>query len=344
MKKTAVILLVCCLLLGLAVCGGQSGNGSGSGYPVKTVTMIVPYGAGGTTDLVGRRLADALGRALDITIVVNNQPGASGALGCQAALDAPHDGSVLLFAADSLGTQRVMGISEMSYADFSPIRVVANDVKVIVVAKDSPYADIGDLLDDIREHPNTVQMAYTGPGGSGHVQALIMNQYGYYPALTAYSSGSDGIVAVMSGQVAFTNANYSTVATYIASGELKLLAVCAVERMEPYPEVPALSEVMEGSEELLTIPYTPLSLLVARDVPAAVQAMLRSACEEAFRDPKFTKFMENNHIEKLYEKYESVEEIEAFYTRWESTVCWLMADAGATAHSPEDFGIARPQQ
>ena len=342
MKKSAAILLVCCLLLSLAACGMRSG--SESGYPVKTVTMIVPYGPRGTTDLVGRCLADALGRALGVSVVVENQPGASGALGCRAALDAPHDGSVLLFAADSLGTQRVMDLSDMSYADFSPIRVIANDVKVIVVAKDSPYADIGALLDDIKARPNTVQMAYTGPGGSGHVQALIMNQYGYYPALTAYSSGGDGIVAVMSGQVAFTNANYSTVASYLESGELKLLAVCAVERMEPYPDVPALSEVMEGSEELLSIPYTPLSLLVARDVPEEVQAMLRSACEEALRDPKFTQFIESNHIEKLYEKYQSVEEIRDFYTQWESTVCWLMADAGATVHSPEEFGIARPQR
>ncbi len=340
MKKIVALLLFACLLPALAACG-TAGKPADSGYPFRTVTMIVPYGAGGTTDLVGRELAEALGKALDVKIVVDNQPGASGSLGCRAALEAPKDGSVLLFAADSLGTQRVMGISDMSYADFSPICAVANDPKVIVVAKDSPYQSIEELLDAIEARPNSIQMAYTGPGGSGHVQALIMNRYGYYPALTAYSSGSDGIVAVMGGQVVFTNANYSSVANYIAAGELRLLAVCAVDRMAQYPEVPALSELMAGSEELLSIPYTPLSLLVAEGVPEDVQAMLRAGCEEAFRDPKFISYMENNSIDKLYEKYRSVEEIRAFYADWESTVSWLIYDAGAAVYSPEQFGIAR---
>ncbi len=340
MKKIVALLLFACLLPALAACG-TAGKPADSGYPFQTVTMIVPYGAGGTTDLVGRELAEALGKALDVKIVVENQPGASGSLGCRAALEAPKDGSVLLFAADSLGTQRVMGISDMSYADFSPICAVANDPKVIVVAKDSPYQSIEELLDAIEARPNSIQMAYTGPGGSGHVQALIMNRYGYYPALTAYSSGSDGIVAVMGGQVVFTNANYSSVANYIAAGELRLLAVCAVDRMAQYPEVPALSELMAGSEELLSIPYTPLSLLVAEGVPEDVQAMLRAGCEEAFRDPKFVSYMENNSIDKLYEKYRSVEEIRAFYADWESTVSWLIYDAGAAVYSPEQFGIAR---
>ena len=340
MKKIAV-LLAACLLLTLAACGAQ-GKTAASGYPVQTVTMIVPYGAGGTTDLVGRQLAAALSEAMGVNFVVENQPGASGSIGCRAALDAPKDGSVVLFAADSLGTQRVMVISDMSYDDFSPICAVANDPKVIVVAKDSPYDSIEALLAAIEAKPGTVQMAYTGPGGSGHVQALIMNRYGYVPALTAYASGSDGIVAVMGGQVVFTNANYSTVANYIDAGELRLLAVCATERMAQYPDVPALTEYMEGSEELLAIPYTPLSLLVAADVPEEVQAMLRAGCKQAVQNPDFVSFMEKNSIEKLYEKYTSVDEIKAFYTEWESVVCWLMADSGATAYSPEQFGIARP--
>ena len=207
--RIAALALAVCLLLSLAACGA-AGSGTGK-YPFRTVRMIVPYGANGTTDLVGRKLGAALERALGVSVVIDNQPGASGSLGCRAALDAPRDGSVLLFAADSLGTQRVMGISNMSYDDF----------EVIVVGKNSPYETIGDLLAAIEAAPNTVQMAYTGPGGSGHVQALIMNEFGYYPALTAYSSGSDGIIAVMSGQVVFTNANYSTVADYLDAGELR---------------------------------------------------------------------------------------------------------------------------
>ena len=310
-------------------------------YPFRRVTMIVPYGAGGTTDVVGRQFAAALGRALDTSFVVENQGGASGAIGCQAALDAKRDGSVVLFMADSLGTQRVMDISQMSYNDFDPILVVANDPKVLVVAGDSPYATIDDLLSEIAAKPGLVQMSYTGPGGSGHVQALIMNQYGYFPAMTPYGSGADCYRAVLSGEVVFTNSNYATVASLIESGDLRLLAVAAAERMAAFPDVPALSEKMENSEALLSIPYTPLSLLVAKGVPQGVQDALREGALLAVRDPEFTAFMEDNSIDKLYEKYTTLEEIRSFYDEWESVVSYLIWDAGAAAINPETFGIPR---
>lgn len=339
MKKNQKLFLASVLCLLLTFCFSLSL----AEYPFDSVTMIVPYGAGGTTDVVGRQFAAALGKALSTTFVVENQGGASGAIGCQAALDAPKDGSVVLFMADSLGTQRVMDISNMSYADFDPILVVANDPKVLVVAGDSPYETIDQLLADIAAKPGMIQMSYTGPGGSGHVQALIMNQYGYIPALTPYGSGADCYRAVLSGEVVFTNSNYSTVASLLESGDLRLLAVAATERMASFPDVPALSEKMENSEALLAIPYTPLSLLVAKGVPDDIQAQLREGALLAIQDPEFNAFMENNNIDKLYEKYTTLDEISAFYSEWESIVSWLIYDAGAAAISPEEFGIQRIQ-
>ena len=161
MKKVCWFFLVTAVLLML--CGSVLAD-----YPFSSVTMIIPYGAGGTTDLVGRQFAAAMGKVLGTTFVCENQGGASGSIGCQAALDAAKDGSVVLFTAESLGTQRVMDISKLSYADFSPIMAVANDPKVIVVAGDSKYDTIDALLADIQANPNAIQMSYTGPGGSGH--------------------------------------------------------------------------------------------------------------------------------------------------------------------------------
>ena len=242
-----------------------------SDYPKENITMIIPYGAGGTTDLVGRQLAIALEKQLGQTIIVENKAGASGSVGTEAALEAKPDGYTLLLTADSLGTQRVMGISEMSYGDFSPILPIANDPKVMVVAKDSPYETIQDLLDAMKENPGKIKMSYTGPGGSGHIQALLLNRYGYEPALTAYNSGAEGITAVMGHQVDFTNSNYSTVASYIESGDLKLLAVCSVEPLSAHPDVVTLASVMPGSEEMMAMPYTPLSLIVRKDVPEDIK-------------------------------------------------------------------------
>ena len=278
MKKMFSALLALAMMLSITACGGNNGNHSTStpnsnsnastsgtdapatpttNYPTGPITMIVPYGAGGTTDLCARQLAVALEKQLGQSIIVENQAGASGTLGLQSTLDANPDGYTIVLAAESLGSCRVMGISEMSYDDFSPISPISSDPKVLVVATHSKYETLQNLLDEIEANPGKVQMSYTGPGGSGHIQALIMNRYGYEPALTAYSSGAEGITAVLGDQVQFTNSNYSTVVPYLESGDLRLLAVCATERMAAYPDVPALSEYMAGSEDLLSLPYTP---------------------------------------------------------------------------------------
>ncbi|MBQ7535029.1 MAG: tripartite tricarboxylate transporter substrate binding protein [Stomatobaculum sp.] len=311
-------------------------------YPKKSITMIIPYGAGGTTDLVGRQLAIALEKQLKQSIVVENVPGASGSVGTETALQAEPDGYTLLLTADSLGTQRVMGISEMSYNDFSPILPIANDPKVMVVAKDSEYETIQDLLDAMKEKPGKIKMSYTGPGGSGHIQALLLNRYGYEPSMTAYNSGAEGITAVLGHQVDFTNSNYSTVASYIESGDLRLLAVCSVDPLPAHPEAVTLASVMEGSEEMMSMPYTPLSLIVNKDVPEDVKEVLRTAAKAAVKDPEFEKYMDDNCIEKLYEKYETVEDAEKFFAEWESEISWMLYDAGAAVKSPEEFGIPKP--
>ncbi|MCR5825426.1 MAG: tripartite tricarboxylate transporter substrate binding protein [Oscillospiraceae bacterium] len=361
MKKLLSLLLALTMVLALAACGGSSGSGAASttpaategnsssapaaqtsDYPKKAITMIVPYGAGGTTDLTGRQLAIALEKQLGQSVVVENMAGASGSVGAQAVLDSDPDGYTVFFTAESLGTQRVMGISEMSYADFSPISAIGSDPKVMVVGKNSQYADIQSLLDDIKANPGKIQMSYTGPGSSGHVQALILNRFGYEPALTAYTSGSESITAVLGNQVAFTNSNYSTVASYIQSGDLKVLAVCSTEPLAALPDVPALATVIPGSESLLSIPYSPTSLIVDKDVPAEAQEVLRKAVAEAVKDADFNKFMTDNCIEKLYEKYTTIEETLKFYANWESTVSWMLFDAGATVNSPEDFNIPKP--
>ncbi|MCI9294846.1 MAG: tripartite tricarboxylate transporter substrate binding protein, partial [Lawsonibacter sp.] len=131
-------------------------------YPTGPITMIIPYGAGGTSDLAGRQLAIALEKQLGQSIIVSNQAGASGTVGIQAALDADPDGYTMVLAAESLGTCRVMGISEMSYDDFAPISAISSDPKVLVVASNSKYETLQDLLDEIQANPGKVQMSYTG--------------------------------------------------------------------------------------------------------------------------------------------------------------------------------------
>lgn len=344
MKKKLVLslILVLILILGLTGCSGNASSSETTKYPEKPITMIIPYGAGGTTDLVGRQLAIQMEKSLGQTITVVNQGGASGSIGAKTVLDAEPDGYTVLFTAESLGTQRVMGLSEMSYADFSPIMVTANDPKVIVVNKTSKYNTLQELIDDMKANPGKVKMSYTGPGGSGHVQALIYNKFSLDMAMTAYTGGSDCIVAVLGDQVDFTNSNFSTVRTYIESGDLKLLCVSANERLASYPDVPTFSEIIPESKEYMDIAFTPLSLLVDKDVPADVQKVLKEATTNAVKEAEWLKFVSDNSLDPLYEKYPDEESARKFYSNWESVVSWLIYDAGAATNSPEKFDIKRP--
>lgn len=358
-KSLLALTMAMAIVMGLAACSGgnadptptpDAGNSPNvesqkptTDYPQKPINMIVPYGAGGTTDLVGRQLAIQMGEILGQTITVTNQGGASGSIGCQTVLDAATDGYTVLFTAESLGTQRVMGISEMSYADFTPIITTVNDPKVIVVGKDSPYNTLEELVEAIKAAPGKIKMSYTGPGGSGHVQSLIYNKLGMDMALTAYSGGSDCIVAVLGNQVEFTNSNFSTVVSYIESGDLKLLGVSGTERLVAYPDVPTLAEVIPEAEQYLETPFTPLSLLVSKDVPAEVVEVLRDAANQAVQTQAWKDYVEKNCLETLYDKYPTPEDMTAFFTEWESLVSWMLYDSGAAQLSPEQFGIAKLQ-
>ncbi len=303
--------------------------------------MVIPYGIGGTTDKVGRELAKALEKELGEKIVVVNQKGASGSVATNSVYEATSDGYTMLLTADSLGTQRVMGLSERSYDDFYPVLVVANDPKVIVVKGDSKYHTIQDLLSDMERKDKKVKMSYTGPGGSGHVQSLVYEKLGYDTELIPYSGGMDCIVALLGDQVDFTNSNYSTVSSFVESGELKILAVASNERLKKHPDVPALSEVVTDEEGYLNLAFTPLTLLVKNDTDVEIKNALTNAAKRAVTDKDWNAFMESNMIDKLYEKYPDEKSARAFFSDWQSKVCYLLHDAGVTKYDPATFDIKR---
>ena len=310
-------------------------------YPTKPINLIVPYAAGGTTDIYGRLLASQLEKELGQSVTVTNQGGASGSIGSKYVYDADADGYTLLMCAETMGTYRTMGTSELSYDDFTAITPVVGDPKVIVVSKDSKYNTLEDLLNDIKANPGKITMSHSGPGGSGHNQGLVFKELGYEVAMTSFESGNAALLGVLGNQVDFTNPNISSLGSYIESGEVKALAVFASERMEAYPDIPAFTEFVPEAEKYLDIPYTALSLLVNKDTPDEIVQILKDATQKAFQEEDWVSFVEENAADKLYEKYTTPEEIDEFYDRWMSIVCWLQYDNGVAQISPEEFGIER---
>lgn len=310
-------------------------------YPTKPLTMIIPYGAGGTTDVWGRKLAAMLEKYLGQSVTVTNQGGASGSIGSQFVKEQPSDGYTLLVCAETMGTYRTMNICDLGYDDFTVISPLVGDPKVLVVGKDSKYNTLEELLDDIKANPGKITMSHSGPGGSGHNQGLVLKELGYDVAMTSFDSGNDALLGVIGGQVDFTNPNISTLGGYIESGDVKALAVFSSERMEAYPDIPAFTETVPESEKYLNIPYTLLSFVVNNDTPQEVVDVLKAASEKVFADPEWTEFVKTNAADPVFEKYTDDASIQAFYDNWKSVICWLQYDNGVAEKSPEEFGIER---
>lgn len=318
-----------------------TGAAAATDYPNKPINMIIPYGAGGTTDVYGRTLAALLEKQLGQPITVTNQGGASGSIGSQYVKDQASDGYTLLVCAETMGTYRTMGTSELGYDDFTIVAPLVGDPKVVVVGKDSKYNTLQELLDDIKANPGKITMSHSGPGGSGHNQGLVLGELGYDVAMTSFDSGNAALLGVIGGQVDFTNPNISTLQSYIESGEVKALAVFSSERMEAYPDIPAFTETVPEAEKYLDIPYTALTFCVNNDTPKEVVDVLKDAAQKVFADPEWTEFVETNAAEKLYEKYTTDEEIKAFYDKCQSVICWLQYDNGVAPNSPDQYGIER---
>lgn len=310
-------------------------------YPTKPITMIIPYGAGGTTDVYGRKLAALLEKQLGQSVTVTNQGGASGSIGSQFVKEQPSDGYTVLVCAETMGTYRTLNVCDLGYDDFTVISPLVGDPKVLVVGKDSPYNTLEELLNAIKENPGKITMSHSGPGGSGHNQGLVLKELGYEVSMTSFDSGNDALLGVIGGQVDFTNPNISTLQGYIASGEVKPLAVFASERMEAYPDIPAFTETLPEAEKYLDLPYTLLTFVVNNDTPDDVVAVLKDATQKVFQDEEWITFVEENAADKVYEKYADADAMNEFYGRWQSVICWLQYDNGVAEKSPEEFGIER---
>ena len=199
-----------------------------------------------------------------------------------------------------------------------------------------------ELLSAIKEKPGKVTMSHSGPGGSGHNQGLVLGEFGYQVAMISFNSGNEALLGVIGNQVDFTNPNISTLSSYIASGEVKPLAVFSNTRLEAYPDIPAFTEFVPETEKYLNIPYTVLTFCVNNDTPADVVAKLKEATAKVTAGAEWQEFVTRNAADKIFDMYKTDEEIKAFYDHWQSVVCWMQYDAGVAPISPEEYGIARP--
>ncbi|WP_158215144.1 Bug family tripartite tricarboxylate transporter substrate binding protein [Candidimonas nitroreducens] len=258
-------------------------------YPDKPIRLIVPYAAGGATDVLARMLAMKMGALLKQPIIVVDQAGAGGTIGAANVAHATPDGYTLLFGTSSTQAINPVVYSKLSYdavKDFAPITTVAMSDYALVVPGNSPYKTIGELLHSKSSKP--LRYASNGVGTTSHLaSALLAIKTGLNVLHIPYRASAPAENDLMGGQVDFLIDNSSTAVQNASTGKLRILATTGAERGDITKNIPTLAEAGVKGYEIVGW----WMLVAPKGTPDNVLEKLHSAAVQAMKDPEVAKRM-----------------------------------------------------
>jgi tripartite-type tricarboxylate transporter receptor subunit TctC len=255
-------------------------------FPGKPLRMVVPFAAGGSTDILARLCAQLLTDALGQTVVVENVTGAGGTLGAGRVLEAPADGHTLLAGTPGPITINPRLMPRIGYdplRDFAPVAFVGDSPAVVVVRRDAPIRSVRDLARRAEAEPGKVTYASAGIGSFAHLSgALFEWRAGVRMVHVPYRGTAPAATDLMAGQVDAMFENYPSVQGYIASGDLRALALGAARRSDLLPGVPTVAE--EGVPGYESTSW--FGLFARAGTPQAAIEALNAAIEAGLRKPE----------------------------------------------------------
>ena len=212
----------------------------------KPITYMVPFAAGGTTDTLARLIGQQLGTALGTTVVVENKGGAAGSIGSEAAARSAPDGYTLLGGTVSSHAINVSLYPKLGYdpiKSFSPVTLIGTNPVVLVVAANSPYKTLKDVLAGAKGKQGGLSSASAGTGSSQHLAVeLLAYKSGVKFTHIPYKGSGPAIQDVISGQVDMMFDTTVVAAPHIQSGKLRAIAVTSPQRLASMPDVPTVAE------------------------------------------------------------------------------------------------------
>ncbi len=255
-------------------------------YPNKPIRLIVGYSAGGPTDVLARVLGQDISVTLGQAVIIDNKPGANGNIATESLRHAAPDGYTLIVNTISHNVNPLLQPDKIKYdptKDFTPISMVAVLPQLIVVAGDSPYRTLDDLVKKARSAPNSVSYGTAGVGGSAHLASALLEQrsktqMNHIP----FKGNAPAMTEVMSGRVDFMFYPMVGVADYVTSGKLRILAVTTAKRRPDYPQVPTMAELgFPGFEDYAQ----PIGFIAPAGLPAPIAARIDAAIVAALAKP-----------------------------------------------------------
>jgi tripartite-type tricarboxylate transporter receptor subunit TctC len=262
-------------------------------YPARQITMMVPFGAGGSTDIVGRITAQAMAKNLGVPVVVLNKGGVGGTLGTQQATTMPADGYSILMSTTSTLVVGPLTNDTVKYdpiKSFEHIGMIAETPYVLVVSNKSGVGSVKELIELAKKNPGKLNYGSAGQGSTTHLAALMfLNATGVKMEHIPYSSNADSTKAVMADEVQVLFGSMPAVLAQIKANSIKALAVGTTTRSAEIPDVPTMQQAgVAGYRASLW-----LGLSAPANTPAAVIARLSKSLNEVVSDPAVAKQLAN---------------------------------------------------
>lgn len=253
-------------------------------YPAKPVRLIVPFPAGGATDILSRALSQELAKKLGQSIVIDNKPGAGGTIGALAAAKADPDGYTLLLTTSSTHSIGPAINPRLPYdpqTDFTPIVYVASSPQVILVPMSSPAKTLREFIEHARKNPGRLNYASSGNGTISNLSTEIFKtQSGTFLVHIPYRGTGLSIADLISGKVDVLFDSVVSGMPHVRDGKLRALAVTSPKRSALAPELPAVSELLPGFESV-----TWFGVYGPRGLPPEIVARVNQAVNAALAEP-----------------------------------------------------------
>ncbi len=269
-------------LASLAACVLVSGTAAAQpSFPRKPIELVVPYPAGGGTDVLARAFAQAATKHIPQPVVVLNKPGASGAIGWSETLRSPADGYKVVLLATDLMTQPNMGFTQITYADFTPIARLNYDPAALTVRADAPWNSLEAFTQAAKKESLTIGNG--GDGGAWHLAAAALEgQSGAKIVHVPFAGAGPAALALLGGHIDAVTVSAAEVSVYLESGKLKLIGMMADQRVPEFAATPTFKEqgmdIQIGAFRGLAVP---------KATPPEVVAYLAEATSKIAQEPEF---------------------------------------------------------
>jgi tripartite-type tricarboxylate transporter receptor subunit TctC len=316
MRKSGAVLAVALGLLALT-----SAPSFAQDWPQKqTIRLLVPYPAGGGTDVVARIVAKFLQERLHQTIIVENRGGANGAIGLQALKQSPPDGYTIEMTSDTPLTVNPWMYKNLPYDplhDFIPVTTVIRLPSMLAVHPSLAVKNVAELIKLAKEKPGSLTFASAGVGNFSHLEAeLFALQAGIKLVHVPYKGTGPSSLGMIGGEVNMGFNNVSTLLPYVKSGKLVALAVLEPKRLPELPDVPAIAETIPGFE---MAPW--LGIIVPLGTPKAIVDRLTKETLAVMADPAAVKqFTDQQLVVMTLEGDKFAALIKKDHDKWEKVI------------------------